>query len=209
MFKEGLPPVIFGLLLSAGCFYAGRTEVLPLLYAPGGLFLLFAGFCVFFFRNPPVKITEAPEGKKIVLSPCNGTVLEIDDSGADENVVRVFMSLFDVHCQRSPVDAVVTSVVHQDGKYLAADNPRAWQENEQNIITMKNDDGVFIVKQIAGLVARRCVAWVKPGDAPKQGGLIGLIRFGSQVDLHIPKSFAILVHPGDKVRAGVTIDGEL
>jgi phosphatidylserine decarboxylase len=160
-----------------------------------------------FFRDPKIEITQ---GEGLILSPCNGTVMEVTEEShpqgeRDEIVIRVFLSVFSVHLQRSPVSGTVTSVVHKDGKFLAAWDPRAHIENEQNIFTIQSDSGVYIVRQIAGLVARRCVTWVKTGDVLKAGDKIGMIKFSSQVDLHLPKSVVVKVKPGDKVKAGITI----
>jgi phosphatidylserine decarboxylase len=162
--------------------------------------VIFALFCLFFFRDPKIKITT---GENLILSPCNGTVLEIGEKDG-ERILRVFLSIFNVHLQRSPVAGTVKSVEHRDGKFLAAWNPQAQALNEQNIIVIEDAAGPFVVRQIAGFLARRCVAWVKAGDILKAGDKIGLIKFSSQVDLHVPKKAEITVRPGDKVRAGIT-----
>jgi len=167
----------------------------------GSLLIVFAFFCVFFFRDPKIQITKS-EG--IILSPCNGTVMEVTEEG-DERIIRVFLSIFSVHLQRSPVAGTVVDVKHQDGKFLAAWDPKAHIENEQNIFTIQSEDGVYVVRQVAGLVARRCVSWVKPGDVLKAGDKIGMIKFSSQVDLHLPKKAVITVKPGEKTRAGITV----
>jgi phosphatidylserine decarboxylase len=122
-----------------------------------------------------------------------------------EKAVRVFLSIFSVHLQRAPVSGTVIDVTHKDGKFLAAWDPRAHIENEQNIFRIQNESGVYTVRQIAGLVARRCVSWVKPGDILKIGDKIGMIKFSSQVDLYMPKSAEIKIKPGDKTKAGITI----
>jgi len=167
----------------------------------GSVLIILALFCVFFFRDPKITITQ---GERIVLSPCSGTVMEVTEEG-DEKIVRVFLSIFSVHLQRSPVSGTVAETAHKDGKFLAAWDKRAQAENEQNVIIIKGDGGEYTVRQIAGLVARRCVSWVKPGDVLEAGDKIGMIKFGSQVDLHLPKSAAISVKAGEKTKAGVTI----
>jgi phosphatidylserine decarboxylase len=130
--------------------------------------------------------------------------MEVKEEG-DEKICRVFLSIFIVHLQRSPVSGTVVDVSHKDGKFLAAWDKRAHIENEQNIFTIQGEDGVFTVLQIAGLVARRCVSWVRPGDVLKAGDKIGMIKFSSQVDIHMPKFIVINVKPGDKVQAGITV----
>ena len=169
----------------------------------GILLMLFALFCVFFFRDPKIEITQ---GENIILSPCNGTVMEITEE-AGEKVIRVFLSVFSVHLQRSPVAGKVTNVAHKDGKFLMAWDPLAHSLNEQNIITIQGEDAVYTVRQVAGFLARRCVSWVKPGDVLKAGDKIGMIKFSSQVDLHLPAETLISIKPGDKVRAGITVMG--
>jgi phosphatidylserine decarboxylase len=202
--KEGcpfiLPPLAAGLVLLV------VSRVIPasgVFAAPGAVLVLFAIFCVFFFRDPHIEITR---GANIVLSPCNGTVLEIEKK-ENEQIIRVFLSIFNVHLQRSPVDGKVTGVEHKDGKFLMAWDPRAQALNEQNIITITNERGVFVVRQIAGFLARRCVSWAREGEALKAGDKIGMIKFSSQVDLHLPKQVIIQVKAGDKVRAGITVMG--
>jgi phosphatidylserine decarboxylase len=130
--------------------------------------------------------------------------MEVTEEG-DEKIVRVFLSIFSVHLQRSPVSGTGVETAHRDGKFFAAWNPRAQAENEQNVITIQGEDGAYTVRQIAGLVARRCVSWVKTGDVLEAGDKIGMIKFSSQVDLHLPKSSVIRVKVGEKTKAGVTI----
>jgi phosphatidylserine decarboxylase len=203
--KEGYPFIIPAFLLGIALIVVSRfIKILPVniaCIALGALAVIFALFCAFFFRDPKITVTR---GEGVILSPCNGTVMEVTEEG-DEKVIRVFLSIFSVHLQRSPVDATVTAVTHKEGKFLAAWDPKAHIENEQNIFTLQTGSGAFTVKQIAGLVARRCVSWVKPGDVLKAGDKIGMIKFSSQVDLYMPKSAVIAVKPGDKTRAGITV----
>ena len=203
--KEGFPFIFPALIAGIALILVSRiTSLLPaniIFIAFGSLFIVFALFCMFFFRDQ--KITVTP-GDCLILSPCNGTVMEVTEEN-DQKVVRVFLSIFSVHLQRSPVKGTVTDVTWQPGKFLAAWDPKAHVENEQNIITIQADDGTYVVRQIAGLLARRCVSWVKQGDILNAGDKIGMIKFSSQVDLHLPKHTEIKVKPGDKVRAGITV----
>ena len=175
-------------------------EGYPFIFIPliAGLALILFGFCLISFIF----------GIVFVLSPCNGTVLEVSENDS-EKVIRVFLSVLDVHLQRAPIYGKVESVKHQAGKFLKAMDPQAHIVNEQNIIVIRNDRGVFIVKQIAGILARRCVAWVKAGDEIKIGDKIGVIKFSSQVDLHFPKNVEVKVKTGDKVVSGVSVFGEI
>ena len=203
--KEGypfiFPSLAAGLALLIVSKLVAPAPASAVCITPGSVLIIFALFCAFFFRDPKITVTQ---GEGIILSPCNGTVMEVTEEG-DEKIVRVFLSIFSVHLQRSPVSGTVVNVAHRDGKYYAAWNPRAQAENEQNVITIQSENGVYVVRQIAGLVARRCVSWVKPGDILKAGDKIGMIKFSSQVDLHLPKSASFKVKPGDKTRAGITV----
>jgi phosphatidylserine decarboxylase len=203
--KEGFPfifpALVAGAALVAASGFIQDEAVLVSCIATGSLLIVFGLFCMFFFRDPKITVTQ---GEGLILSPCNGTVMEVVEEGG-EKVVRVFLSIFSVHLQRSPVGGTVTDIKHQDGKFLAAWDPRAHVENEQNIFTIKAEDGTYTVRQIAGLVARRCVSWVNPGAALKAGDKIGMIKFSSQVDLYMPATAQIKVKPGDKTKAGITI----
>jgi phosphatidylserine decarboxylase len=202
--KEGYPfiavPAVVGLLLVFAL--AQFSVVFSIL---GWISIFAALFCVYFFRDPYINITE---GENLIISPCNGKVLEVkrDDK---EICIRVFLSVFDVHLQRTPVSGTVTSVEHKAGKFLKAMEPEAHIVNEQNIITIENETGVYVVKQIAGILARRCVAWVKPGDVLKTGDKIGVIKFSSQVDLHMKPNAEVKVKVGDRVVSGITVLAEL
>jgi phosphatidylserine decarboxylase len=204
--KEGFPFIIPSFaagaaLVAASRFIPNKPAIIACM-AIGCLLVVFALFCMFFFRDPKINVTQ---GEGLILSPCNGTVMEVVEENG-EKIVRVFLSIFSVHLQRSPVSGTVTDITHQDGKFLAAWDPRAHVENEQNIFTIKAEDGgTYTVRQIAGLVARRCVSWVSPGAVLKAGDKIGMIKFSSQVDLHMPVTAQIKVKPGDKTRAGITI----
>ncbi|MDR1696344.1 MAG: phosphatidylserine decarboxylase [Endomicrobium sp.] len=197
--KEGYPfifiPLLFGIILS----FTAHGKIF--LTAIGVLLILASLFCVYFFRDPKIEITK---GEGLVLSPCNGTVLEVSENET-EKVVRVFLSVLDVHLQRSPVAGKVTRVEYKPGKFLKAMEPQAHIVNEQNIITIENENGKYLVKQIAGILARRCVSWVKNGDALTAGDKIGVIKFSSQVDLHMPKNAEVQVKKDDKVVSGVTV----
>jgi phosphatidylserine decarboxylase len=196
--KEGYPFIAIPLGLGLVLIVTGSGMILGIL---GILLILASLFCLYFFRDPKVEITK---GEGIILSPCNGTVLEVSQRET-EKVIRVFLSILNVHLQRSPVSGRVVSVEHKSGKFLKASDTQAHIVNEQNVITIENENGKYIVKQIAGILARRCVAWVKQGDVLNVGDKIGVIKFSSQVDLHMPSNVDIKVKQGDKVISGVTI----
>lgn len=198
--KEGWP-FIFIPFIAAVALFALRGGTLTGVF--GVLCLLIALFCAFFFRDPSRVIVADPAA---VVAPCDGTVMEITTEDG-QNVIRVFLSVFNVHIQRAPVDGAVTDVKYRPGKFLPAMKPEACRVNEQNVITIASDKGTFIVKQIAGILARRVVAWSKPGDVVKKGDKIGLIKFGSQVDLYLPPTSVVVVKVGDTVVGGETVMG--
>jgi len=203
--KEGYPFIFIsfaaGLALIVVSAFTQLRPAGAACTALGSVLIVFSFFCAFFFRDPKIAVTQ---GDGIVLSPCNGTVMEVTEEG-DEKIIRVFLSIFSVHLQRAPVDGTVAEVKHKKGKFLPAWDSDAHIENEQNVFTIQSEDGVYTVRQIAGLVARRCVSWVKSGDTLKAGDKIGMIKFSSQVDLHLPKKSQITVKRGDKTRAGITV----
>lgn len=199
--KEGFPFIVTPLVLGVVFLFFGRVWA----FSSAGAVLIFAGlFCGYFFRDPARNI---PKEENLVLSPCDGTVLEVSDEN-NRKTVRVFLSILNVHLQRAPVSGRIRNVEYRPGKFLPAMKKEAHQVNEQNVITIETKNGDFVVKQIAGILARRVVSWVKPGDIVASGQKIGLIKFGSQVDLELPPNVEIKVKPGDKVAAGETIFGE-
>ncbi|MDD5021512.1 MAG: phosphatidylserine decarboxylase [Endomicrobiaceae bacterium] len=193
--KEGYPFIVIALVIGILLMLFGFAKI-------GFIAIVVAVFFTYFFRDPNITITQV-EG--LILSPCNGTVLEIKENDNGQSVIRVFLSVFDVHLQRTPVAGTVKSVEYKPGKFLKAHDPQAHIVNEKNIITIENENGKYIVEQIAGILARRCVSWVKPGDILKVGDKIGVIKFGSQVDLYMPTGYKINIKQGDKVISGVTV----
>ncbi|MDR3195795.1 MAG: phosphatidylserine decarboxylase [Endomicrobium sp.] len=196
--KEGYPFILISLILGILLVVSGFGKFSSV---AGVLCIAASLFCLYFFRDPKIDITQ---GENLILSPCNGTVLEVSENET-EKVVRVFLSVLDVHLQRSPIAGKVVSVEHKPGKFLKAMEPEAHIVNEQNIISIENENGKYLVKQVAGILARRCVCWVKPGDVLKSGDKIGVIKFSSQVDLHMPKNVKVKVKQGYKVVSGVTV----
>lgn len=193
--KEGYPFIFIALVIATLLILIGFVKI-------GVIAIVVALFFTYFFRDPHIVITQ---GEGLILSPCNGTVLEIKENDNGQSVIRVFLSVFDVHLQRTPISGTVKNVEHKPGKFLKAHDPQAHIVNEQNIITIENENGTYIVKQIAGILARRCVSWVKTGDVLKVGDKIGVIKFSSQVDLHMPAGYKINVKKGDKVISGITV----
>lgn len=198
--KEGIPFIVVPLAVGVALFFTGNRWLAGL----GVVCVLASLFCAYFFRDPARTI---PAGENLVLSPCDGTVMEVTEENGMK-VIRMFLSVMNVHLQRSPVAGTVKSVEYRPGKCVPAMRPDAHIVNEQNVITIETPKGTYIVKQIAGILARRVVSWVKAGDRLEKGQKIGLIKFGSQVDLHFPPDVRVMVKPGDVVVAGETILGE-
>jgi phosphatidylserine decarboxylase len=177
-----------------------------------GLFLLLATFLwlliLYFFRDPN-RTVEAKPG--LVLGPGDGEVVEIspmtEDRFLQTEVIRMsmFLDVTDVHVQRVPLAGKVTLVQHQPGKFLQAFKPEASELNEFiAMVTDSGEYGLLLTKQIAGILARRCLNYLQPGDVVQTGQRFGLIRFSSRVDLFLPPTAKMLVKVGDKVVGGIT-----
>jgi phosphatidylserine decarboxylase len=173
------------------------------LYLASFLVMLLAVFVAFFFRNPR---REIPTDPRIIVSPADGKVVKVDRVG---NVTKlsIFLSLFDVHVNRSPIAGRIEAIDYKKGKFKAAFNHAASVENERNVIIVAEGDLKVVFTQIAGLIARRIVCWKKVGDTVAKGELIGLIRFGSRVDVLFPAGTEATVTPGTRVRGGSSAIG--
>src|SRR6266571_8515341 len=170
------------------------------LHIAGILLLFLAGFVAFFFRNPR---REIPSDPRVIVSPADGRVVRIERVG---NVTKlsIFLSIFDVHVNRSPMAGRIEAIDYKPGKFLAAFNHAASVENERNIIMVSQGSVKLVFTQIAGLIARRIVCWKKVGDTVQKGELVGLIRFGSRVDVLFPAGTEATVERGARVRGGST-----
>lgn len=178
--------------------------------AGGGLLAGVALACLFFFRDPE----RTPPGLRgAVLAPADGRVREIrehHDPFVGEAVrVSIFLSPLDVHVNRSPISALVTEVEHRPGRFLPAYRAEASEQNERCRIALQGEAARVTVSQIAGVVARRVVCRVRPGDKLQAGERFGLIRFGSRTDLVVPKGTRLRCRSGDKVRGGESVIGVL
>jgi len=168
----------------------------------GAAALAFSAFCAYFFRDPERRPPDAPDA---VLAPADGVVLSIQKEGPGDLVtVRIFLSLWDVHVQRSPIAATVDRLHYQPGGFALAMRPQA-RNNERNSITLKDQEFRVIVEQIAGFIARRIACWVGIGQKLAAGQRLGMIYFGSQVAVHLPETCELAVRPGDKVYGGLTV----
>ncbi|MFH1653699.1 MAG: phosphatidylserine decarboxylase family protein [Pseudomonadota bacterium] len=196
---EGFPFIGFVLLLALMFWYLSAIYLaLP--------FFVLAISIALFFRNPPRRF---PRGEMILLSPADGRVISAGENG-DFNLVSIFMSVANVHINRMPCAGTVTDVAYNKGKFHIAHCDKASLDNEQNCIEFKDQMGRnYKMIQIAGYVARRIVCYFKGTENFKQGERAGLIRFGSRVDLYMPKEIVVTVKVGDKVRGGETIVGRM
>jgi phosphatidylserine decarboxylase len=165
------------------------------------LFLLGA-FCAWFFRDPERLIPAGP----VALSPADGRVMCVVPEGDRQTRISIFLNIFDVHVNRSPISGVVTDITYKAGQFLVASREIASAENEQNVITVRAEDGTKVVfKQIAGLIARRIVCTKRVGDFVQAGERVGLIKFGSRVDVIFGPEWRVEVSPGARVSAGSSI----
>jgi phosphatidylserine decarboxylase len=188
-----------GCLLAAGviAWLAAWPYTVPI--------LLLGAFFLWFFRDPERQI---PNHAGAIVSPGDGKVTDISivtAGGASWNRISIFLSVFDVHVNRSPIGGVIRDVRYQRGKFLNAMSSNSAEENEQNIVTVEGEGRLVIFKQIAGLIARRIVFNFKVGDPVACGERVGLIKFGSRVDVLFDRHAAIQVKLGDRVMGGATV----
>jgi phosphatidylserine decarboxylase len=198
MVKEGyyfgLPPLLLG-----GLAMVFHWWVLS------GLLVALAVFCFSFFRDPERVISADPGA---MVSPADGRVVVITDeenAGRTGTRISIFLAIWNVHVNRSPAAGIITKLDYRPGKFLAAWDRNASSQNEQNIFTLATSQGTIEFKQIAGLLARRVVSWKKPQDTVAKGERIGLVRFGSRVDLWVPQGSELLVRVGDNVSGGSSV----
>jgi phosphatidylserine decarboxylase len=197
--------------------FALISLVLFWLWTPlGWLGTLATLWCAYFFRDPP-RVTPLRDG--IVVAPADGKVSQIVNALPPKELdlgerplprISIFMSVFDCHVNRSPVSGRIERVVYHAGKFLSADLDKASEDNERNAFVIATGAGLRIgVIQIAGLVARRIVPFVREGEAVAAGGRIGMIRFGSRVDVYMPEGTRALVAEGQTAIAGETVLADL
>lgn len=167
--------------------------------------ILLAAFFLWFFRDPK---REIPSGAGLVVSPADGLVTEttrIDTPHGPRQRISIFLNVFDVHVNRSPISGVLTSVHYQKGLYLNAMDPTSAERNEQNVVSVRGEGVEVVFKQIAGLIARRIVFNYKEGDKVERGQRVGLIKFGSRTDVILPCEAEIRVKTGERVKGGASV----
>ncbi|MGH3847187.1 MAG: phosphatidylserine decarboxylase [Pseudonocardiaceae bacterium] len=203
MHSAGRPFVVIG---AAATLLLGRLSP-----AAGTLGAVATACCAAFFREPH---RVPPQDPGLAVAPADGTVSSVTFAPAPAELglgqqprprVSVFLSVFDVHVQRIPADGEVRRIAYRPGRFLTADLDKASEENERACVLLRSSTGHdLVVVQIAGLVARRIVCSVRPGDKVQAGATYGLIRFGSRVDLYLPPGSSVLVHPGQRTVGGET-----
>ena len=203
---EGYPFIVFFLIITVYVAFLGVWWLLILA-------ALITFFTIWFFRNPERYFLEE---EKVVISPADGKVIKVEDIEMNSTItgkfkkVSIFMNVFNVHVNRIPYNGKIETINYHEGKFFSANLDKASLDNERNEIQIRTENGLSIwTVQIAGLIARRIVCWVKAGDTVKKGERFGLIRFGSRVDVYLPEDFRISVKIGEKIRAGETPLGYL
>ena len=200
---EGWPFILVPLALGGMAAVSRMALAMP--------FLLVAGFMGYFFRDPE-RIGPATPGA--IVAPADGQVVRIVPRADDPFVgvaqqVSIFLSPLDVHVNRAPVAGLVVEVEHRPGTFMAAYRAEASERNERTSVSIAGEPTSVVVRQIAGVLARRIVCRVRPGDKLAQGERFGMIKFGSRTDLVMPATVRLRVKTGDRVRAGETIIGVL
>jgi phosphatidylserine decarboxylase len=187
-------------LIIAGLLIAWLAN--PLWSAPAWLL---AAFCLWFFRDPE---RQVPAAAGAIVSPADGKVTAIAPvvaDGAERVRISIFLNVFNVHVNRSPIAGVIRNVVYKRGKFINAMDANSAEENEQNIVTVEGEGHTVVFKQIAGLIARRIIFTKKVGDRVALGERVGLIKFGSRVDVVLPSDCQVAVKIGDHVKGASSI----
>ncbi len=198
MVKDGYafaaPPLLLGIV------------ALAIHWILSGIILLLVGlFVAYFFRDPE---RTPPENPDEIVSPADGRVMEVVEeefASVPGQRISIFLSIFNVHVNRVPYGGRITKLEYRKGQFYAAMRGRASVENEQNVIYLSTPHGEIVFKQIAGWVARRILCWKSVGDSVTRGERVGMIRFGSRVDIWFPRGVAILVRPGEHVAGGSSV----
>ncbi len=193
-YKFALPPLLLGLL-----------ALVPGWKWIAGILFFLGAFVLYFFRDPERKIPSEPG---TIVSPADGHVMEVLDEpleGQPGQRISIFLSVFDVHVNRAPVAGEIRRIEYRPGRFFAAMRARASAENEQNMVRISSPEGDVVFKQIAGWIARRILCWKAVGDQVARGERVGMIRFGSRVDVWVPPAVEILVRRGQKVAGGSSV----
>jgi phosphatidylserine decarboxylase len=210
--KEGIPFILIATVIAGGAFALALGRKSFLLWLLAFLLTVIALWVAYFFRDPE---RTGPRGEKVVIAPADGRIVlitEVDEPAFIHGRalrISIFMNVFNVHVNRYPVDGTVRYVQYNPGKFLNAAVEKSSLENEQMSVGLESGPFRILVRQIAGLVARRIVTYSKDGDVVKQGDRFGLIRFGSRVDVFVPTNSTVKVKIGDTTMSGTSVLAEL
>jgi len=202
--REGWPYIFVLAILTLGFYY-----IHPWLAVIPGVLLLFV---MYFFRNPN---RDIPTEEGVIVSPADGVVMDVQKVYEDrflqsESIrIRIFLNIFNVHINRSPIKGTVTYRAYRPGKMIPAFKSHASEINEKNFVGIENQDIKVLTTQVTGFIARRIVCWIHEGDVLEQGERFGMIKFGSCTEVFLPPHVEVTVVAGDKVRGGETIVGRI
>ncbi len=210
--REGLTFIVISALVAVGAFGLALAKRSWPLWLLAFALTLIALWVAYFFRDP---VRSGERGDRLVIAPADGKVVMITDVDEPTFVkaktvrISIFMNVFNVHVNRYPVNGIVRFVERKAGRFLNAATEQSSLENEQASIGIESGSSLILVRQIAGLIARRIVTDAKEGDQVRQGDRMGLIRFGSRVDVFVPVGSAVRVKVGDNTYAGQSVIAEL
>jgi phosphatidylserine decarboxylase len=210
--REGVVFIVIAWLLAAGALYIGNSRHSIGWFVAAVPLIIIALWVVYFFRDPE---RTGDRGEQLVVSPADGLVVMVTDVEEPSFIagmstrISIFMNVFDVHVNRYPVNGVVRYLQYNKGLFLHAAHEKASLDNEQMSVGIESGSRRILVRQIAGLIARRIVNYAKQGDKAEQGVRMGIIRFGSRVDVFIPTGSAVRIKVGERTVAGTTVLAEL
>lgn len=205
MVKEGYLFAAVPFVLGLAAILVGRTRDSVVLLPIAGILIFLALFILYFFRDPERLIPQEPHA---VVSPADGRVVVIVDetfNGRPGKRISIFLAVWDVHVNRAPLAGRIAKLEYKPGRFYAAMRARASAENEQNVFHLETPAGKIVFKQIAGAIARRVVSWKAEGATVARGERIGIVRFGSRVDVWLPHDAQLLVRTGQHVSGGSSI----
>ena len=210
--REGIPFIVIAVAIASGAFVLAVTKRSWPLWLLAFLLLLIALWVAYFFRDPE---RTGERGDTLVIAPADGRIVHLTEVDEPSFIhgkalrISIFMNVFNVHVNRYPVNGTVDYVHYNPGKFLNAAVEKSSLENEQMSVGITSGPRKILVRQIAGLIARRIVTYSKVGDAVRQGERFGLIRFGSRVDVFVPTNAKIRVKIGETTASGTTVLAEL
>lgn len=200
--------VIYGIYYAAALLVAAGALTYLTSWVWALPFYILAAFCLYFFRDPNREVPAGP----VAVSPADGKVVVVKPENGGQRI-SIFLNVFDVHVNRTPIPGRVLDVRYQEGQFLVASKEEASHSNEQNTITVEGmvagEPRRIVFKQIAGLIARRIICYKKAGDTVAAGERVGLIKFGSRVDVQLGPEWEVVVHVGQRVSAGSSVIARL